>query len=152
VSAGLIADRFVALKHEARRVMGVFVGGQDASAADTPSTTNTATYVDATVWTWNEIPDGLYVVRVSGSLMMAHSAGGDVDLRIVCQGTPGSGLGPSVPAASPATTRVTTGGTFVDVEASGGTGLVIELEYKGGDAGTTSARNPQLNATAIKVG
>jgi hypothetical protein len=38
------------------------------------------------------------------------------------------------------------------VEASGGTGLVIELEYKGGDAGTTSARNPQLNATAIKVG
>lgn len=150
-NASRIADRFVTAQQRID-TQTVFARGISASASDTPSTTNISTFVNALLWTWDELPDGLYVISIHGSLLMAHDAGGQVNLRLVCEGVAGTDFAVTVVAESPSTTRVAVAQGFNDVVIDDGNGATIELEFKGNVSGTTSARNPAITATAIRVG
>jgi hypothetical protein len=131
----------------------VFVGGKSQAGADAASSTDTVNYVTAEVWVWDELPDGLYVVVGIYGLTAGHSTSGVVSFK------PELDQASVQPTAYGITTQVTTRTfrwvqveTFLDVEASGGTGLTFRIKYLPQAAGTASAVNPFIAATAVLVG
>jgi hypothetical protein len=126
----------------------VYGNATDASGSLTPNTTNTATYVDAIVLTWSGLPAGTYDLMCHMSALMSHSAGGDINLRSVMNGIADVAIVEPVTAGSSASERVATSARRTNQVVSGD--LIMELEFKGGTAGTTYCRNPNIVAFAIR--
>ena len=148
-TAGRIADRFATLTRRAADQF-VFAGGKSQTTADTSNTTSTTVFSDAMAWAWDELPDGVYVVAIQGSLLMSHSAAGAVSIRVHCNGVDGSAHNRSVTADL--VNRLVRVETFTEVVADAGTGITVKVQFKANSAGTATATNPAASATAIRVG
>jgi hypothetical protein len=149
---GVVADALTAVERRAGR-QAVFVNGSSNPGATTGTTTDTVNYQTAWDWTWNELPDGVYVIRANFSLVTGHSAGGLMDLKALCD------QADTQPAVQSITQTQTTRAmrqqityTFVDVLVSGGAGVTFHLQFKANAAGTVSVVNPAIDAEAVRVG
>jgi hypothetical protein len=110
-----------------------------ANAADTPSTTNTATLVQAYV-SPTTLPAGTWEVRATGWLGLKQSAGNNGQLRIQIDGNPGGTRNVALNSSSFQTVVC----HAVQSNVAGGRSINVLLEYCGTTSGTTSAQNPAL--------
>lgn len=122
------------------------------ASALTASSSDTVNYVSALTASWADLPDGTYRIAYRGDLLAAHSASGAVDLRVVAGVTAGGATDPTAPATVPAELRIAVAGVFSSIVVSGGGGISLQLQYRPGVAGTASARNPTLWASARRIG
>lgn len=127
------------------------IAGGDAEGGEVASSSSTSTWVTALTVPWTDLPNGTYRVVTDGSLLAAHSATGNVDLRVSAGASPGGGVSLQVETTVPARTRIAVASVFSSLNVSGGSGVTLTLQYKPSSAGTAYVRNPVLRAWAVQA-
>ena len=133
--------------HQDAKRLRVFADGKLQGAADVGSTTAAGPHVMIT-WNWDELPDGIYIAKITGSLIVAQSNAAAIGYYPTCtQSTEvPAALGLTVTTAR--VTRLVYPYTWKQVEASGGTGLTFDFRVTN-PTGTLSSVAPTLEGIAF---
>lgn len=126
----------------------VYTHGDSQSAADTGSTADTSNYASAMSLEL-AVPNGTYRVIMRYSILLAHSASSTAHIRTTCEGNNGTAFSLLVPSGT-ANTRVEAVQRFSSVVVSDGS-ISMQGQFKANAAGTVSARNPAIYASATRI-
>lgn len=122
------------------------VDNVSADAADTASTTNLSTFVQAYARSVT-LPAGTWTVWASAWLGLKNSGGNSGQLRIQVDGNAGG----TRTVALNSTTYQTAMTHATQTGVAGGRSITVLLEYHGLTSGTTSAQNPALWISAQRT-
>jgi hypothetical protein len=113
------------------------------ATSDTASTSNVSTYQDALTISL-VLPAGTWTINAHGGLLLSHNVN-QASWRLQIDGDAPTGHTLGLVTEQ----RVTAAHTLTNV--SGGRTITVKVQFRSNTAGTSTARNPSLDVTAVRT-